>query len=389
MTRITCLQIEQYAIILIFLVSIVIPPVIWISHKDAVYSKTEKRYLNSFSDIPYDHSITEFSHAFDKYYQDHFGLRGWLIHRYQREMTKRFKTTGVKSVIEGQDNWLFFARENVLEDLKGMIHFSPTEERHFWQNLEKRRKWYADKKIAYMVLVAPNKQSIYPNFLPKSLQLQAKQSRLDRLLAQRPAGTKTPLIDPRSLLLEGKKKWRLYDKTDTHWNYRGAFIAYRAIRKQTSKLFPEVDINTDFQFAKTPNYWPGGDLALMIGRSKTTTETRPVLVKNHFTAHKRSLDKPLADFLSLPELQPLLFVNPQRKLKALILRDSFFNQLQPFVSESFAQTLYIWKYYNEKTQEFCSMETMETLLKLYTPDLVIEETVERHFDLLLAPYSKK
>ena len=77
-------------IILIFLVALFVPLLTWLTGKDVFYSEVENRELQSFPLIANRDSITGFTRAFDDYFQDHFGLREWLIHRYQREIRKRF-----------------------------------------------------------------------------------------------------------------------------------------------------------------------------------------------------------------------------------------------------------------------------------------------------------
>ena len=40
------------------------------------------------------------------------------------------------------------------------------------------------------------------------------------------------MLDLRPALREAKAKEQVYYKTDTHWNWRGAFAAYRVIARQ-------------------------------------------------------------------------------------------------------------------------------------------------------------
>jgi len=379
------IKIEQYLLIFIFILSITSPLLLFLAHHDAVYSKAEKRYLHPFADVLQQQSLTRMTKAFDLYFQDHFGLRNWMIHRYQREMDKRFGKTGVASVLKGENNWLFFALDNLPEDFKGKAQFSPDEQGYFWKELSRRKQWHADHGSSYMLLIAPNKQSIYPEFLPKDLQPQSAPTRLDKLLESRPNSAENTLIDVRPLLLAEKKQHRLYDITDTHWNYRGALIGYQAIQQLAGKLFPDYQGRSTFHFGEGWDYLPGGDLALMSGRSATTTEARPILVKDHFTARKQLIAQPLQALLSLPELQPEYYHNPQGQLRVLILHDSFFNPLKSFVSEGFGETLFIWTHYNDATLYFFSASRMARLLEIYQPDLVIEEIVERHLEQFLYP----
>ena len=106
-------------------------------------------------------------------------------------------------------------------------------------------------------------------------------------------------------------------------------------------------------------------------------EGHPVLDSTDFTAVEKPLPRQLADLLTLPALQPQYSQNNNGQLRVLVLHDSFFNQLRPFVSESYGEVLYIWEYYETKN--------LTELMALYQPDLVIEEIVERHLPRFLYP----
>jgi alginate O-acetyltransferase complex protein AlgJ len=368
-------RVPQGAIILIFLLALSVPLLLWVGQKDNLYSEAEKRELLPFSGLSNQQSITGFTHAFDQYYQDHFGMREWFIHRYQREASKRFGITGVSDVVEGLESWLFFSSDRLLEDLEGKNHFSQKNERLFWQKLRQKERWYRERDAAYIFMVTPNKQSIYSEYLPRILQQTNKETRLDHLLAGKPPEERKVLLDIRAHLLEGKAEGRLYDMTDTHWNHRGAYFAHQAIVERTRALFPDFQGRSDFRFGRGFHYLPGGDLATMIGRSKSMPEGRPRLDTTAFTAVEKPLPGPLVDLLARPALQPQYSKNKNGQLRVLVLHDSFFNQLKPFVSESYTEVLYVWEYYDT--------EKLTELLEVYRPDLVIEEIVERHLPRFL------
>ncbi len=365
------------AIILVFLVALLAPLLIWLVQKDVFYSEVEKRELQSFPSISRQDSITEFSRAFDDYFQDHFGLREWLIHRYHREVRKRFGMSGVPYVVEGRDGWFYFSGERVLDDLKGRLRFSEEDAQLFWQKLAQKEAWFKKRGAAYIFWVAPNKQSIYPEYLPLHYQQLKKESRLDQLLAARPKKSGQAFLDVRSYLSQEKSKMRLYDKSDTHWNYQGAYLAYQALMERTESLFPDFQARDSFHFAPMWENHVGGDLALMIGRRKSIAEKRPTVETNDFTSVEKELGAQLTDLLTLEQLEPFYSEKKTGSLRVLVLHDSFFNHLKPFMGESFAEVLYVWQYYDMATLEFLSSKNLAALMDIFQPDLVIEETVER------------
>lgn len=369
----------ELAIIFIFIVALFVPLLSWTLQKDALYSEAEKRELQQFPSITTQGSVVGFTRSFDSYFQDHFGLREWLIHQYHRELKKRFGKSSGLPVLEGTDNWLFFTGfgDKVLEDLQGKLRFSEGEEQRFRHLLAEKKAWLGKQGVAYVFMVAPNKQSIYPEYMPQHYQQFQKTSRLDHLLTGSHNNDNEKLLDVRPYLRQKKSEARLYDKSDTHWNSQGAFFVYQVLMERIQTLFADFQPRENFHFLPDWQAGIGGDLAEMSGIKQSTVEQRPVLDRSDFSALEKPISEELAGLLSLPQFKPFYTENKNGRLRVLVLHDSFFNKITGFTSESFQQAFYVWQYYDKSTMEFLNRENLSTLLELYQPDLVIEETVER------------
>lgn len=376
-TEATQNRLTNLLIIALFLAAILTPFSIWVVQKDVSFSEVEKRKLNNFPELQ-KQSIPEFTHAFDSYFQDHFGLREWLINRYHREASKRFGVSGVPDVVEGREGWLYLSHNSMLDDLKGRLGFSDPEKKAFWNYLLTKEAWFDERNIAYIFLVAPNKQSIYPEYLPSYFLSSPKPSRLDELLSTRPVHGGTSLLDVRSALRLEKLNSRLYNKSDSHWNAQGAYLAYLAIMKRTQLLFPEVQAQEEFHFLQKWENTPGGDLAEMTGKKNATVEQRPVVNTEKFTSALKNIGEPLTDFFILSQLQVYQTTKTNRSLKVLVLHDSFFGILSPFISESYGDVLFANRYQNDATSTFLTESKLKELVTMFKPDLVIEELVERN-----------
>lgn len=376
-------RITDWIINVVFIGILFVPLVLSVIQPDLPYSKIEKRTLTKFPLTTDLDSITIFPEHFDAYYQDHFGLREWLIHRYQREMDKRFDITGVSVVTEGNDGWLFFIGNGVLDDFRGKLHFSYKEEQQFCRNIIAKQDWLALRNILYIPLVVANKQSIYAKHHPVYYQLGKKQTRLDRLLESCNKDEETLILDLRPALIRSKGEGRLYDKTDTHWNYLGAHVGYLEIMDKVQKHFPDFIYRQQFSFAANWKTFTGGDLALMLGKRGVLHETKPVLEENELSARVKQLPVELDELLPLRRLEPEMTERKGSGLRLLVLHDSFFNHLKPFVSENFNQVLYIWQFYDEETLHLFTRKKLEQVLSIFKPDLVIEEVAERSLDRML------
>ena len=113
-----------------------------------------------------------------------------------------------------------------------------------------------------------------------------------------------------------------------------------------------------------------GDLSVMMNLEKPDIEeVQEILIKN------RCADPLDLDFEIVREgrrrksnLRATKCVSSE--LRAVVFRDSFFEQLLPYVAEHFGEAVYIVSYYDQKV--------MEQILDKFKPDVVIEEVVERN-----------
>ena len=374
----TFTAITDWLLIALFLSFVFIPLLLAVIQPDKIFSDTEKRPLAEFPEVHTGSgAVVSFARDFDTYYQDHFGLREFFIHRYQREMKKRFNDAGATEVVMGKDGWLYYAGEGAFEDLMGRLRLSGEQLDLLSEKLEEKREWLERQGIQYLVVVTPNKQTIYPEFLPDYYQEGKQETRFDQVLQALNTDGKNQIVDIRSALLAQKDKKRLYDKTDTHWNYIGAYYGYRELMDYVGKLFPASDFAGYFNVGSTWQQEPAGDLAVLSGQEDSLSETRPVIFA-WIRAQEKELNSSLQEILSLEKLQPSYTAREERKLRALVLHDSFMNPMKVFLSESFAEVLYVWKYYDDETMSTMNRENIQKVIDEFQPDIVLDEIVERH-----------
>ncbi len=219
----------------LFVAALFIPMIGTIMHWDPVESH-ENRVLARIPSRPTNFKqVKAFSDLFLAYYRDHFGFRNSLI----RGLTLVNFHGGLAvdqntNIIIGKGGWLFFPSDpnDMLAD-RYLEPFSPEELDQWQAMLERRNKYCLDHGIKFVAVIPPDKQTVYPEFLPPEFSRLGKQSRLDQLI-ERLQQTHSPvhLVDLRPVLAAAKKNPtfpRLYFKTDTHWNDYGAYAAYPAI----------------------------------------------------------------------------------------------------------------------------------------------------------------
>jgi hypothetical protein len=267
---------------------------------------------------------------------------------------------------------LFFTFSNLIDDFVGADPFTQ-EELEIWRsNLEHKRDWLAKHGIRYLFVVAPNKQTIYPEYLPDYLQKERGQSRLQQLMAYLKTHSDVSILDLSATLTEEKKRHRVYYMTDTHWNDNGAYTAYRAIMDRVGQWFPTVSLKQIKIIEDKNILGPGGDLAALLDMANSMREERPAL-KVQPTACSQKIERDLADFIKTPanliKDKPFMTRCDTSTIRAVVFRDSFFGSIIPFIAEDFNQIDYIWKKYDHAI--------MIKLIAQQKPQIVIEEMVER------------
>ena len=134
-----------------------------------------------------------------------------------------------RKVLTGRDGWLFLQGDtnDAIGQHTGRIRFSDEAKTTLLALFENRRQVVAAANAAWVTAVAPDKEVIYAEHLPEGIAL-AERRPIDDVLdiAEKAEAPFVYLLDP---LRAAKSKGELYMRTDTHWNHRGAFIAYEAI----------------------------------------------------------------------------------------------------------------------------------------------------------------
>lgn len=334
-------------------------------------SDTEKRNLATKPDISFmDSSYKTFISDYENYVADNFGFRKRLIQLNNILKVKLLNTSPSDKVILGKDGWLFYNSEGEIDDYRGVNLFSDTELKKIKSNLEERSKWLKKKGIKFYITVAPNKSTIYSEFLPSNIKKYNQNSRLDQLVSYLSTNSEVHIIDMRTVLKEQKDKYIIYKKNDTHWNSMGAFIGYSEIAKVLKKdmVIPEL---LDLENFKIVTVQGGGDLGNMLSMNDILLDNYLTLVPQFET----SVKSVKVDASSYPNPSQLV-VNENTSHsdapKLLMFRDSFTSEMIPFLSEHFSRSVYVWdQYFNAN------------LIEKEKPDVVIFEVVERNIETLL------
>ena len=270
---------------------------------------------------------------------------------------------------EGKESWLFLGNnyDKTVEKLKLVNEPNVEDIDKVSEQMEKIVS-AADKvntKVVFML--GPNKSSIYPEFLPETLVPSATKYSSYYLSKLK----KIPdliVYDPTGDLLQAKEKeGYLYWKTDTHWNSKGAYIAFSGLAKKLSIPTPNVT------FQKGPLH--KGDLI-----SISKLDNYPLTPSDNWVA--KWDETPISVEKRLPNEHESAFGSPKNIIttnaltdkSVWIVGDSFSKGVEPYLNATFKEVRYIG-HWSEKLDNL-SDELAKANKK---PDIIIIERVERSF----------
>jgi len=310
--------------------------------------------------------------------EKHFGFRGLLIKWYNYMDAYVLASTFASSpVVVGKDSWLFLSQDgpdrNILEDHRATIPLPEEKMRMVMDDLVARRDWLAERGIPYLVVVAPNKNTVYPEKLPGGFERVRDASHLDQLLAYIKRNSTLDVVDLRSALFAEKKLHQIFYATDSHWNARGGYAAYSVIMDALKRYFPDMSAVTRDKYAEVVYRGLPGDLAFMLGLQDQLPEERLLFVGKHEARGVTSEEPNIPQYFQPPQASGIKGSSLPR---AVVFHDSFFWELMPFLAEHFRHADYLWM--NPQTETEPRYFNKELILR-EKPDIVVDEFTERYF----------
>ncbi len=279
-------------------------------------------------------ALKQFIAEFERYFNDHFGLRQQLIywnHTWKRGL---FAETWGSHVIIGREGWLYGTwSDDPMEEYENVNTPFTDRQLHEWQTLfESRREWLRRRGAAYVVVIPPDKQTAYPEYLSDWKSALGSSRKLDQFLDFMKRHSDVPIVDLRPALSAGKKAARTFHMTDSHWNEYGAFVAGEAVIQGLTNQIAGLEPISVQAFDLTFRDGEPGNLAHMLtGEHPMNEREQPVLSPR-------------------PPLQPLpparmeagakIISHPEGRGRLVIFGDSFAEGLLAALARHFRESIY-------------------------------------------------
>jgi alginate O-acetyltransferase complex protein AlgJ len=355
--------IEDWLLIGLFLVALVAPLIAMAIIPGQSTSSDEYRTLAPRPPLPQTlREFAKFPGRFGLYFNDHFGFRRPLIRLQALVKVKALGGSVTPQVIVGKDGWLFLdpAYDPSLSQSRSEKPFTSEQLARWQQALVVRHDWLAQRGIRYLFVIVPEKQSIYPEYLPDSNRYLQQTSRFDQLVIYLKENSDLEILDLRPPLLAAKQSRRVYFKTDTHWNARGGLVASQAIVRELAKSFPEMKPLDESDCVTVRTAMSTGDLARMMG------------LNGWFVEEVEGMQIRAPGFVLQVESHGtdwmLVTTNRDQHLPRLLaFCDSFSMALATFLSQHFNRAVYRQQLYFDPGQ-----------VELERPQIVMQEMAERY-----------
>jgi len=313
---------------------------------------------------------TAFPPAFESAFADRFGGRDALIRGHHAALLRWFGVSALTTVLPGSGGWYYWLGEDGLaldRHYRGVAEFPAAYVDATAAELQRRRAWLAAQGIGYVVVIVPEKYTIYPEHLPAWVARSPQPSPYDRVVAA-VANSGVTLIDLRPALRAAKVGERVYYQTDSHWNYRGAMVGYDAIMREVQRVLPPGRMPPVVP-PQVPAYVAGidyysGDLIQMLGlpghiREDDIAPLGKILGDSTTRCGRRDAAA------SLPGIEVYTCDRPGLP-RAVVYRDSMAIPLIPMLAENFSRVVFV-----------SGIPFDPGLIGRERPDVVIEEMVER------------
>jgi hypothetical protein len=336
----------------VIIVLVLVTPLAVFVAPDRSNLENERRRIASFPDIPQDmrsENVKAFFKGIDPFVSDHFPLRNSFLVLSSGLHNAVGANLDMDKCYRGKENWLFLGNSYdwCVDKLQGS---RTLPERYILKRVEHYRKLrdlFRNGGTDFVMFIGPNKSSVYPEYLPPVVVPAAKRYISLFVTSLRDAGVK--IYDPTDRLVSLKSTGLLYYRTDTHWNYRGAYEAFVGFGEYAG--LPELPSCTFTLIAPK-----SGDLVKIGGYKKF-----PLSVGDTYRLN-----------WSVPQMleqRGNIAINAKATSNKTVwvFGDSFTEALRPYIMATFKETRFFVH------TEFDKVIASEKRL----PDMVIWEIVER------------
>lgn len=311
--------------------------------------------------------VRAFPRGFDAWYMDHFGLRRSLIRLHSVVSFLGLRSTPSPKVIIGKDGWLFYNSAagddgtDSVADYRGTRPLTPAQLETWRWEFQDLHDWCAAHGKRYYLVLIPSKEALYPEHLPGWMTRAGDRTALEQMHDYLCAKARFAWTNVTSALIEGARRDRVFLLTDTHWTRYGAWCGYRAFMPMITNAFPAVRLEPESSFELSREWYIGGDLTQMMA-------LRPLMREEYIMMKPKQPGRATVEVAMGRELPDVVTRVVDTNLpRAVIFRDSFSEDLIPFLQEHFQTAQISW----------ARVGVDHRVIMSHKPDLVLQIMADR------------
>ena len=325
------------------------------------YENREKAEFPSLSLENY----SAFSSDFESWFNDDIPFRNNLITLNSVIDYYIFDKSSNDSVIKGKDGWLFYnkvADGDPMSCYYGTNLFSEDDLKQIADNCIKQRDFLEQQGKEFVVMIAPNKERIYSEYMPEQYGSPAEEYRALQVYDYIKENTDIRVVYPYDELMRAKEVGDIYFKTDTHWNEIGGYVGASALLSELEIEMPDI-LSDELTIEKTVN--TAGDLAKLLNLTNQLKSTDWNYSIGGYDNHQMEVIE--QDFFNVYAYKA---INADSR-KLYMIRDSFGSNISWYVGSQFNESY--MRHYQTYTYDDLSSQD---------PDIVVYEVVERYVNRL-------
>lgn len=314
---------------------------------------TENKTMSAFPNLQTENGMInmDFFKEFETYFNEHFAFRNELVYADANIQTSVFQVSNVDSVTYGKNGWLYYS--STLNDYLGYNRMSERQIYNLAHNISLVCQYIKKTGSDFVLAIPPNKNTLYGEHMPYYDSYIVDHTHNIDLLAPKLQELGVPYADLPELFRNEDEI--LYLKRDSHWNGKGALMAYNCIMDSLGYVHKDY---ADISVTRAKD--EDGDLNRML---YTLYGEKELNYRYDITQEYAYAN----DTESVEDVW-LETEGGMGNGTLLMFRDSFGNTLIPLIANQFE------KAYFTKEVPY----GLESLIEEYAPKTIIFEKVERN-----------
>lgn len=325
----------------------------------------------------------------DAYISDRFAFRNRFISSMTWFNFFILHKSHDKKLLVGKDKWLFYIDKSLgdeFSNFKKTNLFNKEQMRKFLASITMVNDYCEQNNIKFIFLIVPTTSTVYPEQYP--FPRPPGISLADQIIEALPENIRGKTIFPADYFIQkkGERTQALYYNNGLHWTKLGCYYAYELIYQKLKPYYPDFpEVKFNFMPYKDPgedNYtilwWgikqfsPFSELLNVEPQGGWNNYYRYVVCKN---IEETEFNTVVGHASKKGKFGVITENKDQSLPTAVIIRDSYFVDLEPFTSLLFSKAEYIWTQPEKRNVQYI-IDMPEK------PDVLIWEFAERALEAI-------